>query len=319
VTDILTVRVYAVVVTYQPRLERLQQVLLAVASQVAHLLVVDNSETESAQGQVRLAVESLENSAVELHKTEANLGLSLAYNIAIHRARNAGASHLLLLDQDSVVADNMVSALLSGMARGQHEAKQLDKQAGPVMVGPWYTDELTGRRSVVLRTGRWLVNYIATPSNLTDAQLEVLPIMPTEMLISSGSLIAMSAFDDLGELDGKLFIDHVDTDWCLRVRHSGRWMAVVPNAHMQHQLGDRVLRLWFGRWRLLPVHSPIRLYYTFRNSLWLYRRPHAHWRWILFDLKRLCAVTLIHMLATGPRWPRIKQICKGLRDGLIVS
>ena len=85
---------------------------------------------------------------------------------------------------------------------------------------------------------------------------------------------------------------------------------------MSHQLGDRVLRFWWGRFRLLPVHSPIRLYYTFRNSLWLYKLPHGHWRWILFDVKRLCAVTLIHMLASGPRWPRIKMILKGLRDGL---
>jgi len=257
---------------------------------------VDNSETEAAQEQIRGAVNKTNSSfgetAIELHKTETNLGLSHAYNIAIGRARRIEASHLLLLDQDSVVADDMVNVLLDGIARGQIEAAQLGMQGAPVMVGPWYTDELTGRRSVVLRTGRFLVNYVPTPANLTAEQLAAMPVMPTEMVISSGSLVAMPAFDALGELDGALFIDHVDTDWCLRVKHSGQWMAVVPDAHMRHQLGDRVLRLWWGRWRLLPVHSPIRLYYTFRNSL------------------------LIHMLAKGPRWPRIQHIFKGLRDGL---
>ena len=313
-TDTNPARVYAVVVTYEPHPERLQQVLAAIEPQVQHLLVVDNSETASAQGLVQQAVQSL--TQVELHKTESNLGLSMAYNIAIDRARGSEASHLLLLDQDSVVADDMVTALLAGIARGQVEAGQLGMQGAPAMVGPWYTDELTGRRSVVLRTGRFLVNYVPTPANLSAEQLADMPVMPTEMLISSGSLVAMPTFDALGELDGALFIDHVDTDWCLRIRHSGRWMAVVPDAHMHHQLGDRALRLWWRRWRLLPVHSPIRLYYTFRNSLWLYVRPHAHWRWILFDLKRLCAVTVIHMLAKGPRWPRIKEIVRGLRDGL---
>ncbi len=318
-TETFSARVYAVVVTYEPLLERLQQVLAAISPQVQHLLVVDNSETESAQQQVQKASQSLRETTpdtrIELHKTPANLGLSMAYNIAIDRARNARASHLLLLDQDSVAAKDMVSALLSGIARGELEAGQPGTQGAPVVVGPWYTDELTGRRSVVLRTGRFLVNYVPTPVNLPAEALASMPVMPTEMLISSGSLIAMPAFDALGDLDGTLFIDHVDTDWCLRVKHSGQWMAVVPDAHMKHQLGDRVLRLWLWRWRLLPVHSPIRLYYTFRNSIWLYVRPHAHWRWILFDIKRLCAVTLIHMLAKGPRWPRIKAICKGLRDG----
>ena len=322
--DSPTAGVFGVLVSYQPQPKRLQQVLEAVAPQVQHLLVVDNSETEQAQAQVQNAIEAIKGfceqgahqTVIDLHKTETNLGLSSAYNIAIGRARSAHASHLLLLDQDSVVAGDMVHALLRGIERGEGEAAQLGVQGAPVMVGPWYTDELTGRRSVVLRTGRFLLNYVPTPVNLTAEQLTKMPVMPTEMLISSGSLVAMPTFDALGELDDKLFIDHVDTDWCLRIKHSSQWMAVVPDAHMKHQLGDRVLRLWWGRWRLLPVHSPIRLYYTFRNSLWLYVRPHAHWRWILFDIKRLCAVTLIHMLAKGPRWPRLQQICKGLRDGL---
>ena len=86
---------------------------------------------------------------------------------------------------------------------------------------------------------------------------------------------------------------------------------------MTHQLGDRVVRIWLGRERLLPVHSPVRLYYTFRNSLWLYVRPHGHWRWILFDLKRLLAVTVIHLLADGRRWPRLQMIARGIRDGLL--
>lgn len=316
--------VYAVVVTYEPDVERLQRVLQAVAPQVHHLLIVDNSESDDAQVDaervLRQAGETQTESPsplqVHYHAAESNLGLSAAYNVAIGLAREACADYLLLLDQDSIVGDYMVCALVDGFARSEAEARELGQDGAPATVGPWYTDELTGRRSVVLRTGRWLVNYIKTAAVDEGVDLAQLPVMPTEMLISSGSLVPLSAFAALGELDDSLFIDHIDTDWCLRVRHSGGWMAVIPNAHMQHQLGDRVLRMWFGRWRLLPVHSPIRLYYTFRNSLWLYQRPHGHWRWVLFDLKRLLAVTLIHTLASGPRWPRYKMIARGIVDGV---
>lgn len=188
----------------------------------------------------------------------------------------------------------------------------------PITVGPWYVDELTGRRSVLLRSGRWGIRRVPAPIVSADAdpaELQSLPLMPSEMLISSGSLIPLAAFDELGELDESLFIDHIDTDWSLRAHHVGHWLAVVPQAAMTHQLGDWVMRLWWGRMRLLPVHSPIRLFYTFRNSLWLYREPHAHWRWIAFDLKRLCAVVVIHMVARGPRWQRAKMIGRGLRAG----
>ncbi len=322
-TELQANKVFAVVVTYEPDAVRLQQVLQAVAPQVQYLLIVDNSQTGQARDTTQLAVQAISatpdcfgGSEIEVHAAQANLGLSRAYNLAVQRARKVGASHLLLLDQDSVVAPDMVEALLRGLQRAAGEAYELGMQGEPVTVGPWYTDELTGRRSVILRTGRWLVNYIR-PAKVTGKQeLAQMPLMPSEMLISSGSMIPLEVFDLIGVLDAELFIDHIDTDWCLRVKHAGCWMAVVPDAQMQHQLGDHVLRLWLFRWRLLPVHSPLRLYYTFRNSLWLYVRPHAHWRWILFDLKRLCAVIVIHMLARGPRLPRIKMILKGLRDGI---
>jgi len=204
----------------------------------------------------------------------------------------------------------MVAALLRGLAPDSAALQALGQQQPPVTVGPWYVDELSGRRSVVLRSKTFIVGY---------EPLRGIPSapMPTEMLISSGSLIPLSAFAELGTFDAELFIDHIDTDWALRAHQAGHWLAIVPDANMTHRLGDRVLRFWWGRWRLLPVHSPIRLYFTFRNSLWLYVRSHGHWRWILFDLKRLLAVTVIHLLAEGRRWPRVQNIVRGIRDGLL--
>lgn len=306
--------VFGVVVSYEPDAARFKDVLLAAAGQLAGLLVVDNSE--SAQGQTNSGAccedVALAHAQVAVHYegVGTNLGLSLAFNRGIELAIGQGATHVLLLDQDSIVGPGMVSALLRGLKPDTATLKALGRDGAPVAVGPWYVDELSGRRSVVLRSKTFMVGYERVPDNPT------LP-MPTEMLISSGSLIPVSAFSELGMMDTKLFIDHIDTDWALRAHHAGRWLAIIPEANMTHRLGDRVLRLWWRRWRLLPVHSPIRLYYTFRNSLWLYLRPHGHWRWVLFDLKRLLAVTVIHLIAAGPRWPRVQMIFRGIRDGLL--
>ncbi len=303
--------VIGIVVSYEPEPERFFQVLDAAAPQLSGLLVIDNSESDQGRADsAKCCAQVAAQFHTQLHTMGANLGLSAAYNAGIAKALEQGATHVLLLDQDSIVGSGMVAALLQGLMPSVATLSALNRSQPPITVGPWYVDELSGRRSVVLRSKRFMVGYDPAPA------VPVNP-MPTEMLISSGSLIPVSAFVELGELDADLFIDHIDTDWALRVHRAGHWMAIIPQASMTHQLGDRVLRIWLGRQRLLPVHSPIRLYYTFRNSLWLYVRPHGHWRWILFDLKRLAAVTLIHLLADGPRWPRLKMIARGIRDGVL--
>ena len=315
--------VTGIVVSYEPELERFKRVLQALAPQVKRLLVIDNSESEQGRRDSAACCGALASvhSPVDVRYEVmvANIGLGAAYNAGIALAVELGATHALFLDQDSIVAPGMVDALLQGLSPSVDTLALLGRSEPPVTVGPWYIDELSGRRSVVLRSKTFMVGYDRPPiagDELIPAEpLDSLP-MPTEMLISSGSLIPVSALTELGELDSGLFIDHIDTDWSLRVHHAGHWMAIVPGAGMTHRLGDRVLRIWWGRTRLLPVHSPLRLYYTFRNSLWLYVRPHSHWRWVLFDLKRLLAVTLIHTLADGPRWQRLQMIARGIRDGM---
>ena len=306
--------IYGVVVTFEPNVERFRQVLQAAAPQLAGLVVVDNSESVQGRADSAACCDEVATAhaqvAVRFADMGTNLGLSQAFNRGIALAGEQGASHVLLLDQDSIVGSGMIAALLRGLTPDAATLQALGRDRPPITVGPWYVDELSGRRSVVLRSKTLMVGYIPTP---VEPKLR----MPTEMLISSGSLVPVSAFAELGPLDAELFIDHVDTDWALRAHQAGHWLAIIPDANMTHRLGDRVLRLWWGRVRLLPVHSPIRLYYTFRNSLWLYVRPQGHWRWVLFDLRRLLAVTAIHLLAAGPRWPRLQMIFRGIRDGLL--
>ena len=294
----------AIVVSYEPDMARLTTVIDAVVGQVGRLLLVDNSETVELQQAVSALADQYPSAS--LLAMGGNKGLSAAYNAGIVELRShAELSQVLLLDQDSLVAADMVRAL-----RGALQVAARDDRLELMTVGPWYRDELSGRRSVVLRSARY---SMARERICADSCQS--PVL-TEMLISSGSLIPFAAFDRLGMLDADLFIDHIDTDWSLRVRAAGLSMAVVPQAEMSHQLGDRVQSVWWGRARTLPVHAPRRLYFIFRNSLWLYVRPHAHWRWVLFDMKRLLAVAGVHMLAAGPRLERLRMIGRGLLHGI---
>jgi GT2 family glycosyltransferase len=49
---------------------------------------------------------------VALLRQAKNIGVGAAYNLAAHWAREQGATHLLLLDQDGVPAPGMIGALM---------------------------------------------------------------------------------------------------------------------------------------------------------------------------------------------------------------
>ena len=88
---------------------------------------------------------------VALTQQAKNIGLGAAYNLAARWAREQGATHLLLLDQDSVPASGMVAALMEGF-----------KQPGPVAaVGPLWRDSRTGEKAAPIARG-----YIAAIKGL---------------------------------------------------------------------------------------------------------------------------------------------------------
>ena len=291
-------RIAAICVAYHPDLERFKEVLAATSAQVATMIVMDNGQPESAD--VRSACEAY--GAFYRH-LEFNSGLAAAFNAGIRRAAEFSATHVLLLDQDSVPAPDMVTALIDGWRR-------MSAACHVGAAGPAYHDEITDRDAIVLRFGTWR-RYRETTSGLAAGACA-----PTDMLISSGSLISMANLDQIGAMDETLFIDHVDTDWAFRAKHAGLKNFVVVSAGMSHRLGERCARPWlFGR-RSVVLHRPFRLYYIVRNSLLLYRRPHASARWILFDCKRLALLSVAHIVYGPNRVNVLRCIVRGLVHGL---
>lgn len=52
-------------------------------------------------------------------------------------------------------------------------------------------------------------------------------------------LIRRSVFERVGVLDERLFIDYVDTEWCLRCAAQGITVRIIPAASMTHSIGDK--------------------------------------------------------------------------------
>jgi rhamnosyltransferase len=142
-------------------------------------------------------------------------------------------------------------------------------------------------------------------------------VLAVDFLISSGSLIPLEVLAEVGGMDESMFIDQVDTDWYLRAKSFGYHAIGVCDAVMEHRLGSRTIPLRLLRKRAIPVHSPLRLYYIVRNSLLMYRKPYAPWRWAVYDLKRLLFIIVFFSVASAPRLQNAQKMARGFWDGLL--
>ncbi|CAJ6226332.1 rhamnosyltransferase [Burkholderia pseudomallei] len=88
-------------------------------------------------------------------------------------------------------------------------------------------------------------------------------------LISSGSVISRGAYARLGRFDEALFIDHVDTEYCLRALAHNVPLYVVPSLVLTHRIGAR-RRHKVGPFELTAMHHGwLRRYYGARNAMQL--------------------------------------------------
>jgi rhamnosyltransferase len=135
-----------------------------------------------------------------------------------------------------------------------------------------------------------------------------------QYVITSGSLIPISVLDDIGLMREELFIDFVDIEWCLRARAKGCDIVSFPQVEINHHLGDSSVSFMGTSY---PIHSPLRMYYYFRNAMYLYRLKGVDWNWRVVDSTRNLFRFLFYMLFVKNRSMYFKYIIKGYYHGLI--
>ncbi|MBS0345491.1 MAG: glycosyltransferase family 2 protein [Proteobacteria bacterium] len=290
--------VCAIAVTYHPDIEVFQRLTQAVIHQVRILVIVDNGSNASALESLRDLAAS--DSRIVLIELGSNLGLGAAHNAGIEICRSRGCPYILLLDQDSEPASDMVAQLLFA-----HQDLSQTKRIAAV--GPRYVDPTSQHWSRFVRFG--LLRFQSIPCSETNS-------MPAaDFLISSGSLISIAALDTIGRMDEALFVDHIDTEWCLRARQHGWHIHGVCAATMYHSLGDDGIHIKLLRSRRIAVHSPLRHYYVYRNSIALMLRPYVPIKWRINDGYRLLGMLVIFMLLAPRRIERLGNILLGLYHG----
>ena len=287
----------SITITYRPDISALRQQFESLRGQVDGMWVIDNGSSEPTLELLRNLCREFK---AELQTLGYNSGIAHAQNVGIAAARNKDAAHILLMDQDSEATTDMVPTL----------ARALEAAPNAAAAGPSSIDQRTGKRSFfVLDNGLW-------PLQWAPADAASHPPLPVGFLIASGTLMRCAALMDATPMRADWFIDHVDSEWCLRTRAQGWTLLGVPSAVLRHRLGDKVSRIWFLRWRQVAHHSALRDYYMFRNSVLLARQTYVPMRWKLFFLSRLVQFAGFFLVFVGQRRNRFAMMARGLCDGL---
>jgi rhamnosyltransferase len=290
--------VAGVVVTFRPDLKKLDRLLLSLAVQLDHVIVVDNGSGEEVGDWIR---NKFAPSQVAYMPQFDNRGIGAAQNVGIRGALERGATHVALFDQDSAPCEGMILELL----RGEDALLKRGLKVGAV--GPVLYDEASGAPLPFVHFTRGIKRWV-DPSATLSKHVE------THHLVSSGTLVRGSVWRDVGMMREDLFLEYVDVEWGLRARAKGYVSYGIIAAGMVHNLGDNRATVFFGL-ASVPLHAPIRHYYTVRNAIWMQRASYVPLYWKVQDLARTVFGVVFFALRNPPRLQQVRMMLRGARDG----
>ena len=213
------------------------------------VVVVDNGSTDSSVVAIKRRFPD-----VVVLETGRNLGFAGGNNVGIRYASDTAADYVFLLNNDTVIASDLIDALVNASI-------SLPERS---ILGPkiyFHSDP----HSLWFAGGRWLpaklrFSHVAyrKPDSRSNSQLS-----ETDYVTGCALFARTSAFDAVGLLDERFFLTYEETDWCYRAKDLGYRCFVVPAARVWHKVS-----VSFG-----GAQSPMVAYFMTRNRL-LWGRKH---------------------------------------------
>jgi rhamnosyltransferase len=276
--------VFAIIVLYNPDLIMLIDNLSCLRNQVSKLIVIDNSPNRINLNNIPVKIDfSYYNSN--------NNGIAGAQNIGIDLAIKNNAKFILFMDQDSCPSNEMVSTLLSDFKKLKNNNINI-AAIGPIPINSQnnlpYTARLRKSKPLQIDNNLYKVNE----------------------LISSGMLIDITTFDKIGVLDEKLFIDGVDHEWCWRAILNNFQIFQTRNTNILHSLGEGDKTILGIR---IAISSSFRIYYQYRNYIYLFKKSHVPVYWKLNNLIKYSIKYLYFPFFISFKY--FSRINKGILDG----
>lgn len=280
-------KVAAIIVSYNPDKNLLDSVNLLI-SQVEKIIIVDNGSIEEKRKDIS-SIKDIDNERIEIIFNEENLGIATALNIGVREALKQGFNWILTMDQDSKASKYMVEKMFEVYNNiDEKERKSI------LSIFPNFVDE---------RIQSIEENSVMNTYEYVDAD------------ITSGNLVNSEVFDKVGFFDDSLFIDLVDTDFCMRLNEKNIKMIKVRDAILYHSLGEsQSVKSILGKFNT-SNHSALRRYYMTRNRFYIWERYKDLNSFTLNRDKKLFKKEFIKIiLGEKDKVNKIKMVFKGYKD-----
>lgn len=287
------ISITAVIVTYEAEIAFLKKLCNSLINQVDYIYIVDNSTLNP----VRLG--DCDFQWIKYIDMRGNVGIAKAQNVGVSAAFAAGATDIILFDQDSMPSSTMVEDLLAVREAAEKQGLRV------AAVGPQQCDSRNGELSKFIYTGTFGISHIEKP-------IQPLSYCVASFLIASGCLINKHAWDVIGEMESDLFIDCVDIEWGFRAASKSYVCIGAFDARLSHTLGDDKINICGLS---LTNHSPIRHYYYYRNFYRLVRRNYVPRSWKIHVLVKSSIQAVIFASFTNSRFSHALMIIKGIYHG----
>lgn len=213
------VNVWALILNWNGADETIACIETLLTSQLQpHILIIDNGSWDGSPTRLTAAFTGL-----DLLALKTNCGFSAGMNRGIARALAGGAEYILLLNNDVRVAPEMLGQLVD-----YAEQHQTCGMVSPLI----YQLEQPQRFWVV--GGHWRIYHLDIEGwDTLDSGQYTSPI-PFDVIFGTALLIRRTVLEQVGTFDERFFVYYEDVDLCLRARHHGWSMVVLPTACLWH-------------------------------------------------------------------------------------
>jgi GT2 family glycosyltransferase len=256
------------------------------------LLVVDNG---SADDSVALIQSHFPQAEVVI--SAHNRGFAGGANLGLQRAVAAGADHVFLVNNDTLVDPEAIAHLMA------------QAQPGVGILAPliYYAQDRTRIWSAGGRVRFWLLDKVGDREGQIDTG--VWPeTVEQDFVTGCGMLLSRPLLESVGLFDERFFMYYEDFDLCLRARLAGFRLLLVPAARMWH----KVARSSGGR------DSASERYWMARSSILFFSKHARGLQWLAIAPWRLASAlrTTLRLLRAGQR-EACATYWRGLRDGAL--
>lgn len=185
------------------------------------VVVVDNGSSDDSV----LEISRRFGDMVDIIAIGENIGFAGGANIGIQYALDKGAEWILLLNNDTIIAPDMIEKLMQVAA--QETSVGI---LGPVI----YRYDQPNK---VWRMGDWHPRWLPIPFMVPDKVLHFRQkAFHVDYVTGCGMLIRREVFCKTGLFDSSYFMYYEDADFCLRAKRMGFAIMCVPFAKMWHKV-----------------------------------------------------------------------------------